>query len=86
LQLGFYRAGLKKIFGIDVNYGSYWMARQAGTSEREDLTKYSTEMIDYFVEKFDKARLAGIFLPNTNNCNRCGLTEHCSFTSKKEKR
>lgn len=85
LQLGFYRAGLKKIFGIDVNYGSYWMARQSGTSEMVDLTKYSTDMIDYFVEKFDKARRDGIFLPNTNNCNRCGLTEFCAFTSKKEK-
>jgi hypothetical protein len=85
LQLGFYRAGLKKVFGVDINYGNYWMARQSGTGQMEDLTKYSTEMIDYFVEKFDKARRAGIFLPNTNNCNRCGLTEHCSFTSKKEK-
>jgi len=50
-----------------------------------DLTKYSEDMITYFVENFDKARKAGVFLPNTNNCNRCGLTEHCPFTSKKEK-
>jgi hypothetical protein len=62
LQLGFYRAGLKKVFGIDVNYGSYWMSRQSGTSEMVDLTKYSTDMIDYFVEKFDKARRDGYIL------------------------
>jgi len=85
LQLGFYRAGLKQVFGIDIQYGNYWMARQASTSEMVDLTKYSDEMIDYFVESFDKARRYGVFLPNTNNCNRCGLTEFCAFTSKKEK-
>ena len=85
LQLGFYKAGLKKIFDVDVKYGNYWMARQSGTGTMVDLTKYNEDMITYFVENFDKARKAGVFLPNTNNCNRCGLTEHCPFTSKKEK-
>ncbi len=69
---------------IEVKYGNYWMARQSGTGTMVDLTKYNEDMITYFVENFDKARKAGVFLPNTNNCNRCGLTEHCPFTSKKE--
>ena len=85
LQLGFCKAGLFQVFGVDVKYGNYWMARQSGTGSMVDLTKYTPEMINYFVENFDKARRSGIFLPNTNNCNRCGLTEHCPFTSKKEK-
>lgn len=85
LQLGFYKAGLKQVFGVDIQWGNYWMARQAGTGSMVDISKYTEEMITYFVENFDKARKAGVFLPNTNNCNRCGLTEHCSFTSKKEK-
>ena len=83
LQLGFYRAGLKQVFGVDVNWGNYWMARQSGTGSMVDISKYTPEMIEYFVENFDKARRAGVFLPNTNNCNRCGLTDHCPFTSKK---
>ena len=85
LQLGFYRAGLKQVFGVDINWGNYWMARQSGTGSMVDISKYTDEMIDYFVDNFDRARRAGIFLPNTNNCNRCGLTEFCPFTSKKEK-
>lgn len=85
LQLGFYRAGLKQVFGVDVNWGNYWMARHSGTGGMVDISKYTPEMIEYFVENFDKARRNGIFLPNTNNCNRCGLTDHCPFTSKKEK-
>jgi len=85
LQLGFYKAGLQQVFGVDVKWGNYWMSRQDGTGEMVDLSSYTQDKVQYFVENFDKARKAGIFLPNTNNCNRCGLTEHCSFTSKKEK-
>ena len=85
LQLGFYKAGIQQIFGADIKWGNYWMARQSGTGSMVDLSKYTQDMITYFVKNFDKARQAGIFLPNTNNCNRCGLTDHCLFTSKKEK-
>lgn len=82
LQLGFYRAGLKKVLGVDVKWGAYWMARQSGTTPLIDLSIYTEEMIDYLVAGFDKARRSEIFLPNLNNCNRCGLTEFCQFTTK----
>lgn len=82
LQLGFYRAGLKQVLGIDVKWGAYWMARQSGTTQLIDLSTYTDDMIDYLVSNFDKARKSGIFLPNLNNCNRCGLTEFCQFTTK----
>ena len=83
LQLGFYKLGLKQVLGVDVKYGAYWMARQEGTSAMVDLSDYTEEKLEYLVSYFDKARKAGIFIPNTNNCNRCGLTEYCQFTSKK---
>lgn len=83
LQLGFYKLGLKQVLGVDIKYGAYWMARQEGTSAMVDLSDYTEEKLEYLVASFDKARKAGIFIPNTNNCNRCGLTEHCQFTSKK---
>lgn len=85
LQLGFYKVGLKKVLGIDVKYGAYWMARQSGTTELIDLTEYDEEKLDYLASNFDKARRNGIFLPNTNNCNRCGLTLYCKFTTKGKK-
>ena len=83
LQLGFYRLGLKQVLGVDVKYGAYWMARQSGTSPLIDLTSYTEDKLEYLVGSFDKARKAGIFIPNTNNCNRCGLTEYCEFSTKK---
>ena len=41
LQLGFYKLGQKQIFGIDIKYGTYWMARQEGTSNMVDLSSYT---------------------------------------------
>ena len=86
LQLGFYKVGLEKVLGAEIKYGAYWMARQSGTTELIDLTEYTEDKLNYLASGFDKARKSGIFLPNTNNCNRCGLTDHCQFTSKKEKK
>ena len=83
LQLGFYKVGLQKQFGIDIKWGSYWMARKFGISSMVDLSVYTEEKLEYFVENFDKARKSGIFLPNTNNCQyKCGLTAHCQFSTK----
>lgn len=80
LQLGFYKIGLEKAYGIEIPYGNYYMSRTGGTGTMIDLSSYTYEKIEYMIEKFDTARKAGLFLPNTNNCNvLCGLTEHCEF-------
>jgi putative RecB family exonuclease len=85
LQLGFYKLGLEQTFGIEVNWGNYYMSRGSNTVEMIDLSEYTYDRMEYLVEGFDKARKAGVFLPNTNNCQyRCGLTAHCQFSTKKE--
>ena len=86
LQLGFYKIGLERTFGIPVRWGTYYMSRGNSISEMVDLDEYSHEKIEYLVKHFDVARKSGIFLPNTNNCQYlCGLTEHCQFSTKKDK-
>jgi len=83
LQLGFYKVGLLKTFGIDVKWGTYWMARQHGVSPLVNLDTYTEDKLEYLVSGFDKARKSGIFLPNTNNCQyKCGLTDYCMFSTK----
>lgn len=84
LQLGFYKVGVEMMLGVTVNQGNYWMSRESGTGEMIDLSRYTLDTLEYFVSGFDKARKAGIFLPNLSSCSFCGLTEHCQFT-KKEK-
>jgi hypothetical protein len=83
LQLGFYKVGLEMQFGIEVNLGNYWMSREAGTGEMIDLSRYTLSTLEYMVSGFDKARKAGVFLPNLSSCSFCGLTEHCTFTKEK---
>lgn len=80
LQLGFYKVGVEQMIGAEVNLGNYWMSRESGTGEMIDLSRYTVDMLEYLVSGFDKARKAGIFLPNLSSCNFCGLTEHCTFT------
>lgn len=84
LQLGFYKVGLEQMLGVKVNQGNYWMSRDAGTGEMIDLSRYTLDMLEYLVSGFDKARQAGIFLPNLSSCSYCGLTEHCTFTKEKQ--
>ncbi len=83
LQLGFYKVGLEMMLGVTVNQGNYWMSRDSGTGEMIDLSRYTLDMLEYLVSGFDKARKAGIFLPNLSSCSYCGLTEHCQFTKGK---
>jgi putative RecB family exonuclease len=85
LQLGFYKLGIEQTFGVEVNWGNYYMSRGSNTVEMIDLKQYSYDKMEYLVKQFDTARKAGVFLPNTNNCQyRCGLTAHCQFSTKKE--
>ena len=82
LQLGFYKVGVEMMLGVEVNLGNYWMSRESGTGEMIDLSRYTKDTLEYFVDGFDKARKAGIFLPNLQSCSYCGLTAHCQFTKK----
>ena len=86
LQLGFYKLGLEQTFGVEVTWGTYYMARGNSMSEMVDLSEYTYDKMEYLIKQFDTSRKAGIFLPNTNNCQYlCGLTEHCQFSAKKDK-
>jgi hypothetical protein len=86
LQLGFYKLGLEQTFGMEIKWGNYYMSRGSNTVEMVDLSEYTYDKMEFLVKGFDKARKAGIFLPNTNACQyMCGLTQHCQFSTKKEK-
>ena len=91
LQLGFYKLGLEQQFGTDalggeIKWGTYYMSRGSNISEMVDLSQYTYEKMEYLIAQFDKSRKAGIFLPNTNNCQYlCGLTQYCQFSTKKDK-
>ena len=82
LQLGFYKYGMESTFGIPVNFGTFFMARQSGTSDMIDLSWYTAEKLEYLVGQFSKAREEHIFLPNSESCGMCGFSKICQFSSK----
>lgn len=84
LQLGFYAYGLRKIHGLNVTRGHYWMARRKDLSPALNLAAFSDSKIETLVGMFDKARKSDIFLPNFDHCNMCGLTVHCEWYQRKE--
>lgn len=85
LQLAFYKLGLEQTFGVEIKWGTYYMARGNSVSEMVDLSEYTLDKMEYLIETFDKARKAALFLPNTNSCQyMCGLTQYCQFSIKKE--
>ena len=86
LQLGFYKLGIEQTFGVEVKWGTYYMSRGSNISDMVDLSGYTYDKMEYLITQFDTARKAGVFLPNTNNCQYlCGLTEFCQFSTKKDK-
>ena len=79
LQLGFYAYGLRKVYGLEVTKGYYWMARKGELSDPFYLDEYTDDKIETLIDMFDKARKAGIFIPNFNHCKMCGMTDSCEW-------
>lgn len=78
LQLGFYHAGLRQVFGVSA-FGAYWNARKAEMSPLKDLRHYTAALLDAYAERFVAARRGRIFLPHVNPfCKGCGMAVFCS--------
>ena len=83
LQLGFYKRALHATFGVDVQFGAYWMARTGTLSTVEDLDAFSDEVIDYWIRNTYEGIRQGIFLPHvTALCKGCGVRPHCYVFNK----
>ena len=77
LQLATYAWALRKD-GIEVDKAGFWDARE-GTISTWNLDNLHTERVEDIYNTFDKARKSDIFLPNLNNCGRCGVLSYCKY-------
>ena len=77
LQLAIYAWALKKD-GIAVDKAGFWDAR-SGSISTWNLDHLHTERVEDILNTFDKARKSDIFLPNLNNCGRCGVLSYCKY-------
>jgi putative RecB family exonuclease len=78
-QLGIYAVAMEEVFGVRPKYGVYWDARKGTTSELINLDKWTRETVSEIVGMFDKARRAGIFIPNFDHCKMCNFTNDCKY-------
>ena len=68
--------------GISVDKAGFWDAR-TGHVSLWNLDYLHAERVEDIFNQFDKARKAEIFLPNLNNCGRCGVLSYCKFLNGK---
>jgi putative RecB family exonuclease len=78
-QLGIYAVAMEEVFGIRPKYGVYWDARKGAVSELISLDKWTREAVSEIVGMFDKARRAGIFIPNFDHCKMCNFSNDCKY-------
>jgi hypothetical protein len=78
IQLGVYKLGLMRQYGLEAELGTYWMAGDGELTSITDLTMYSASFIDSLFEQAWRGIRAGIFLPNVSAmCNGCGVKRYC---------
>jgi hypothetical protein len=78
LQLATYAWALRKMDGLEVDKAGFWDAR-TGHVTTWNLEHLATEQIETIYSEFDRSRKAEIYLPNLNNCGRCGVLSYCKF-------
>jgi len=78
LQLATYAWALRKMDGLEVNKAGFWDAR-TGHVTTWNLEHLATEQVETIYSEFDRSRKAEIYLPNLNNCGRCGVLSYCKF-------
>ncbi len=79
LQLGVYRLGIYKKYGVDVRLGAYWMARSGQLTEVFDLTRLRPDMLETWFLRLTDAIEQDLFIPHpTNLCRACGMRDYCA--------
>lgn len=86
IQLSTYAASLRQIFGWDVSYGAYYMARKGGLTPPVNLTLTASPDIMQMnlsaaYTQMDQAVELDIYPPNLGKeCDRCRSKEWCVYT------
>lgn len=81
LQLAIYAWALKK-HGVIIDKAGYWDAR-TGYVSLWNIEHLGDDKVEQMLTTFDKARKAGIFIPNLGNCGRCDVLSYCKFMNGK---
>lgn len=79
LQLGVYRLGLYREYGVWANHGGYWMARKGELSEIVPLERFDEAMLNNWFDALRRGIENEVFIPHiTNMCRACGHRDYCA--------
>jgi hypothetical protein len=77
-QLAMYRDALQELFGVEIQWGWYWMGRTGKLGQPFDLTKITPEHTMNMVAGTRQMIEQEIFIPNVSMlCGSCGVREYC---------
>jgi hypothetical protein len=78
LQLATYRLGLLRQYGIDADYGTYWIGKDGELTSLIELRRYSLAYLDNLYNMAWRGINAGIFIPNVSSmCRACPVRDYC---------
>jgi hypothetical protein len=79
-QLGTYREGLLRQYGLDARWGCYWLGETGLSTSFVDLAaKWPTARVERRFTAARRRQLAGEFDPKPSNlCGSCGVRQFCA--------
>jgi len=78
-QLGSYRLGLQRRYGINPRWGAFWLGGTGATTPLTPLRDlWPDERVEQRYEKARRVQLAGDFTHKPSNlCGSCGVRDYC---------
>lgn len=77
-QLVTYRWMINKKYGVDPQYGDYWMAKNGVPTPRSYLGNFTEAQVSAWYQMMDYAEKQGIYIPNPgDHCRICDVARFC---------
>jgi CRISPR/Cas system-associated exonuclease Cas4 (RecB family) len=87
MQLGLYAVALEDLFGVRMDLGSFYMAKNNALTAPYSLGQWSRETLTRAFHNIDQAILAELFVPNVGDaCGICPVKKFCSVMGTEENR
>jgi CRISPR/Cas system-associated exonuclease Cas4 (RecB family) len=79
LQLGVYKLAIEQDFGVTVEWGQWYMAKNNAPDSPINLSRFTREYVTELFHGLDKGITSGVFLPSPGDaCRTCGVSKFCS--------
>ncbi|GAA2687731.1 RecB family exonuclease [Nonomuraea recticatena] len=77
-QLATYRWAVNDRYGVDCQWGDFWMGKDGKPSAPEYLGRFTRQQVNTWYQMMDEAESAEIYIPNPgDHCRTCDVARHC---------